>query len=210
MRRNQNATKGGLWAARPRRTVYVPPDVGAAGLAEFAQDLGDAAIWLAEALAAAGDGAGDGAGMHETARATGLYAAVAQELWQAAGELGGVSGIKPAPLGGLGEEAFETLMLKQEKALSLILSQCKTAWARLKAVQEVGQGLIDGEGRIDPTLTYLAGHMRTAKRMMRDLAANRAWQERGRDGESDLTMRLLEAIRADMERAGAAPPQGEE
>lgn len=191
-RGNQNAAGAGLWTKRPVRTVFVPAEVGAAGLAEFAQDLGDAANWVAEELA--------GEISHEAARATGVYAAVAHELWQLAGELGGVSGIKAAPLGALGDEAFEAMMHKQIKALGLVLSQCKSAWARLRAMGEVGEGVVDGEGDLDPTLSYLAAHMRTAKRMMRDLAANRAWQAGGRSDDDDLTKRLLDAIRADMAR----------
>lgn len=192
-RGNQNAQKGGLYAQQPGDWVPVAPQVRPEGLAVFARDLGDASMWVAEALAAIE--------APDAARAAGLYASVAQELWQLGGELEGATGIKPSPLGALNEGMFEGMMLKQVGALSLILSQCRTAWRRLRERHEMGAegGLFDGE-KLNPIIGYLAAHMRSAKRIMRELAANRAWQERGRDAEEDLAARILAAIQAESER----------
>lgn len=190
---NQNAQKGGLYARQPGDWVPVAVGVRPEGLAVFARDLGDASLWLAEALAAIDT--------PDAARAAGLYASVAQELWQVAGEMEGATGIKASPLGTLSDEAFGRMMEKQVSALSLILSQCRTAWRRLRERHEIGAegGLFDGE-KLNPILGYLAAHMRSAKRMMRDLAANRAWHERGQDAQEDLAARILAAIQAESER----------
>lgn len=211
---NKNAVSVGLHTKSPAVRVIVAPDVSIAGLSVYAVDLSDAARWVAEQLA-------DELSMdHRDAKLIGLYAAVAGEMAQIAGELQGETGIKPSPLGGLTDAQFDTMMDKQARALSLILSQCGSAWKHLQERQEIAAGipqedrirLIGGEGvvvwdsdkkewRAHPVLTHLAGHMRAAKRLMRDLAANRAWNLRGANDNDDLAARVMKAIE-EMQRNG--------
>lgn len=49
-------------------------------------------------------------------------------------------------------------------------------------------------GKVLPVLKYLAGHMRKAMRIMRDLAANRAWQLGTHSEDADPAARILAAI----------------
>lgn len=190
--RNSNAAKHGLYASQPTRRVTVPAMPSTSELAVYAQDLADGALWISEALE-------EYIEKHpvkaEVPRAVGLYASVAQELYQVAAELEGRSGIKAASLGRLSDERFEMLMKKEAKALALILSQCVSAWKRVQDEQEILRyGLVDSEGELRPALNYLAGHMRSAKRIMREMAANLAWKDRGEQQDDDLSIRLMKEI----------------
>lgn len=196
---NGNAVSHGLHSSHPARRVEVQPSVTFAEMATFADTLADASIDIADSLAARLDVA------HKDAKLVGLYAAVGQEMAQLAGELLGETGIKPAALGRLSEEQFAALMRKEAKALSLLLSQINTAWSRLKTVEELGvearpdvidlgRGLIRVDGTVNPVLDHLAAHIRAAKRIMRDMAANRAWEQRGALEEDDLAARLLRQL----------------
>lgn len=201
---NTNAISHGLHSKSPVLRMTVQADVELLGLAEFAGVLGDAAQWIASGLAEQLDP------LHTDVRLVGLYAAVAGEMAQAVGELLGETGIKPANLGRLDDAQFERLMQKEAAALSLILSQCQSAFQHLKdreelgggadrSVQGGGQGLLvwnekSVEWRANPVLSYLASHIRDAKRLMREMAANRAWQQRGIEAEDDLAARLVAEI----------------
>lgn len=191
-RRNTNAASHGLYSLEPTHRVAVPQTVTVGELGDFARTLAAGALWIAEAL--------DESMNHvpvtaAVPRAVGLYASVAQELHQVAAELDGLSGIKPAALGQLSDAAFENLMRAEGKSLSLILSQCVSASKRIQDRQEVaGMGLIDSDGDVDPVLNYLAGHMRSAKRIIREMAANLAWKERGVDNSDDMVTRILKSI----------------
>lgn len=204
--RNDNAKGHGLYSARPQRHVQIQVTVGLPELATYAVELGAAALWVAETLADAPAARND----IQVAKLVGLYASVAQELYQVTAELEGKTGIKPASLGELSDERYEALMGKQARALELILNQCISAWKHIEATEEYRQmalvrepdsvshaGLfIDyGEG-LEPNraLNYLAAHMRAAKRIMREMAANQVWKERGVDREDDLMLRLLKVI----------------
>lgn len=186
---NQNAAGSGLYAKRPTVQITVAKDAQMGELAQNAQALADAALWIAEGL--------DKAGIEdEQQKVLTLYASVGDELNHLAAELAGESGIKAAALGRLGDVAYETLMINKSRALSLILSQITTAWKRLKDREEIeGSGLVQGDGELNPVLEYLAAAMRSAKRMMRDWAAAIAWRQGGGDKDSDLAERLMEIIR---------------
>jgi hypothetical protein len=201
--RNINATGHGLYTVNPERRVRVAADLDVAEMATFANDLGSGALWIAETLASKLDDLG----LMEGRKLIGLYASVGQELAQLAGELEGETGIKPASLGQLSDARYQGLMIKQGKALELILNQCIGAWQHIKDHEDITQdGLVriveqtsdDGETvkicEINPVLDYLAGHMRVAKRIMREMAANLAWKNRGVEREDDLTVRLLKEI----------------
>lgn len=202
--RNTNAISHGLHSQSPALRVVVPTSAGLIELAEYAGSLGDAAQWIAGSLA-------EQLGPLDTdVRLVGLYAAVAGEMAQVVGELLGETGIKPANLGRLDDAQFETLMRKEAAALSLILSQCRSAFQHIKEREEIGGGAsreVEGGGqgllifdykkdewRANPVLSYLASHIRDAKRLMREMAANRAWQQRGIEAEDDLAARLVAEI----------------
>jgi hypothetical protein len=201
--RNANAQGAGLYVSNPERRVRVAATVDTLDMAGFAADLGSGALWIAENLAAKLDELE----LVEGRKLIGLYASVGQELAQLAAELEGETGIKPAALGQLSEARYEALMAKETRALELILNQCIGAWMHIKDREEIEQnGLIrtyeytddDGElvkvNEVNPVLNYLAGHMRVAKRIMREMAANLAWKNRGVEREDDLTVRLLNVI----------------
>lgn len=201
---NDNASSTGLYAKHPTHNVVVPVDAPPSELATLARDLGDGALWIAERLAAEVEHITVDGGKAQ--KLIGLYAAVAHELQQLAAELEGVTGIKASPLGQLSAKRYVEINTKQTQALSLILSQCRTAWVRLQdrvtvlaageAEEEEGRkrALVELDGSAFPVLNYLATHMRVAKRMMRDLASNRAWQKRGEDDDSDLTALVMKDI----------------
>jgi hypothetical protein len=199
-KRNQNALGSGLYSQKPLVLVEVGAGVTSAELAELAEPLAAAAMWIAEKL----DAALRRDLLHEGQRLIGLYVAVAHELNQVAAELRGGTGIKPAPLGDLRDVQFENLMTRQAKGLGLILSQCASVWQHLQDREEIlGHSVItllkaeDGQmitGDLNPTLDYLAAKMRVAKRIMRDMAANRAWREVGQVRGDDLGERLLSTI----------------
>jgi hypothetical protein len=203
---NKNAAKTGLYIANPSERVIIAPDAGLDVLAQGARDLADAALWIAESLNSINLTLEDG-------KLVSLYAAVSQELNQLAGELAGEAGIKPASLGTLSDAQYELLMQKQAKALSLTLSQCMGTWKHIRDREEIRKdvensadqtpvlempaGLIITECGVpflNPALDYLAAHMRAAKRMMRDMAANRAWRHHGDHPDEDLSERMLKAI----------------
>lgn len=200
---NQNAARSGLYTSQPARTVRVPENAGPGDLAQYAQALADLAFWIAEALADAEVEAQD-----EAARLSGLYAAVANELWQEAAVMAGETGIRPAALGRLGDEAYQALQARTRAALSLVLSQCHTAARQIQVVEEIRaasapdvagrmRGALVQDGEINPVLRYLASQMRTAKRMLRDMAANAAWQSRGTNEDSDLATRIMDVLRGE-------------
>jgi hypothetical protein len=200
--RNSNAVTHGLRSRNPALRVPVAANVGLVEMAGFASDLADAAQWVARELAEQLDV------MHSDARLIGLYAAVAGELAQTVGEFLGETGIKPASLGRLDDAAFEAMMAKEAEALALILSQTKSAFHHLRDQEELGgsrpdvfgsgSGLLvhhpDKGWRTNPMLNYLAAYMRAAKRLMRDMAANQAWKQRGLEADDDLAGRLIAEI----------------
>ena len=203
---NRNASSHHLYSTNPTWKVQVAGEINPTALAAFARGLGDAGLWIAERLTAELDARTRQSltTAVETYQMIGLYAAVAHECHQVAAELEGETRIKAAPLGKLDEQRADELLEKQMKALSLILSQCKSAWVRLQDKvqvegerdgQEVKRAILDYDGKPDTVLKYLAGHMRSAKRMLRDLAANRAWSHAAKTEEGDATTRILEAIR---------------
>jgi len=206
-----NAVSSGLYSKSPSQRVKLPALVSVASLAPYAGTMADAAIWIAEGLASIRD---------DRARIlVGLYASVAHELYQLQGELAGATGVKPSPLGQLDRDAYEAMMANQARAVELVLSQVASAMKRLRDVEEIeGEGLWQGdqkkaahdadqedklllwltfgeEGAPNPVLEYLAGHMRAAKRMLRDMAANKAWEQAREAQTNDLAARLLNAIR---------------
>lgn len=209
-RHNDNATGHQLYSQTPLHRVSVPINAAPGELATLAKDLGDAALWIAERLALettfvrATDGY----------EASGLYAAVAHELHQVGAELEGETGIKASPLGKLDEASYQRMMEQQTRALSLILSQCKSAWVALEArVQVLGEKEggdeirrvlmpVEQNGKVLPVLKYLAGHMRKAMRIMRDLAANRAWQLGNTAEEADPAARIMAVINAEKQKDG--------
>jgi hypothetical protein len=187
-RRNTNAAAHNLYSQQPPARIAVAPTSDAGALAEFAVPLADAASWLAEALAR---GIGNQPEHPAQAQIT-LYAGVAAELYQLGGELRGGTGIKPAPLGTLSDDHYHVLQRDLSRQLSLVLSQITSAIRYLRAVEETSEsGLVETQTRL---LTYLASHMRTAKRMIREMAGNVAWRERGTQDDSDIAARLLAAI----------------
>jgi hypothetical protein len=201
--RNTNAISHGLHSKSPAVRVIVPHEVGLIELAAYANDMGDVAQWIASGLAE------QLGATHPDVRLVGLYAAVAGEMAQVVGEFLGETGIKPSNLGRLDDAQFEQLMRKESAALSLILSQCKSAFQHLRDREELAgstdKGVIGGaEGllvwmetkgwRANPVLGYLASHIRDAKRLMREMAANRVWQQRGIEAEDDLAARLVAEI----------------
>jgi len=194
--KNANAAGHGLYSDRPRRHVAIPAQPLLPELALLAQDLADSALWIAEQLAVIEEQMD-----LQASRQIGLYASVAQELAQLTGELLGSDGIKPASLGQLGEEQFDHLMRKQVKALELIINQCAGATLYIRDREEIlgtGGGLVmhyeEEFNAINPSLTYLAGHMRSAKRIIREMAANLAWKMRGTDDNDDLSTRIFKQI----------------
>lgn len=193
--KNINAVGHGLHSLTPVRRVEVLPDVGFGGLAVFTNTLVDAALSIARELETRLHVADDDAGLIT------LYAAVAGELTQLAGELQGETGIKPASLGTLTDSQYDAMMKKQAEALSLILSQCVSAWQYVQMHEELkGQsGLLVrgkfGELVANPVLARLAGHMRTAKRLIKDMAADIAWRERGSDDDRDLASAVMDVIK---------------
>lgn len=214
-KRNGNAVGLGLYASDPPREIKVLAEAEPALLAGYGRGMAESAMWIAEELTGVIDGL-SGKGFNLASKAIGLYAAVAQELFQVAAELEGAAGIKPAPLGNLSKAGYERLMDEQARALELILNQCMTAARRLRMGEEIraaaaeaekaedGKKILDqipgllvwAEGGLEPhpALAYLAAHMRSAKRILRDMAANRAWKERGQQKETDLGERLMEVI----------------
>lgn len=195
--KNNNAQGHGLYSSQPERRIRVAHDAELGQMATWAEDLASGALWIAEALA------GQVELPIEANKLIGLYASVSQELNQVAAELEGESGIKPAALGQLPDDRYETLMLKQAKALELVLNQCIAAWQHIKDHEDINHDglfirwLDEDEVEhtdVNPVLNYLAGHMRIAKRIMREMAANRAWKVRGVEREDDLMARLLKAI----------------
>ncbi len=209
-RDNTNATGHQLYSQTPLHRVVVPVNAAPGELATLAKDLGDAALWIAERLAMETTFVRTTDGYE----ASGLYAAVAHELHQVGAELEGETGIKASPLGKLDEAAYNRLMEQQTRALSLILSQCKSAWVALEArVQVLGEKEggdeikrvlmpVEQNGKVLPVLKYLAGHMRKAMRIMRDLAANRAWQLGAHSEEADPAARIMAAIERARKESG--------
>lgn len=198
--RNTNAVAHGLHSQSPAHRVSVAAAVTVGGLAEYATTLSDAALWVADVLAEKLDQID-----HRDAKLIGLYAGVASELAQLVGELEGGTGIKPAALGQLSDTQFETMMRKHAEALALVLSQCVSAWKHLQDHEELAgdNGVVvkgkDADGneveRANPVLNHLAAHMRSAKRIIRDMAADRAWQQRGVGDDDDLVARILKVIK---------------
>jgi hypothetical protein len=199
-RHNDNATGHQLYSKSPLHRVEVTVNAPPSELAKLAKDLGDASLWIAERL----DVEMEVALTTDVYKASALYASVAHELHQLAGELQGEVGIKASPLGTLDEAAYERMVEQQSRALTLILSQCMSAWISLSARVEVlaekegadhiNRVLTEAGGKVLPVLNYLAGHMRAAKRMMRDLAANRAWQLGMTNEEADPAARIMAII----------------
>lgn len=196
---NSNAVGHGLNSKTPARRVNVRADVTVAELAEFAGTLGDAAAWVAERLAFEIEDDVN----HDDSKLISLYAAVAAELLQFQAELEG-GATKAAALGTLSDAAFDSLMQKQANALALILSQCVSAWSYLKARVETNSDLMverinrkteKHESRAVPVLVHLAAHIRAAKRLLKDMAANRAWKEGDRDNDDDMAKRIMAIIK---------------
>ena len=204
---NQNAAGHGLYSANPPARIadlaLVPESLSLERVGELARDMGDAALAISQELAEA---QGDGN------RGTALivrYADVASELHQFSAEAEGVTGIKPATLGKLSVDQFERLLRNQARELHLVLAQCKSAYQAIQARREVNRSgvIMGGEvrkegdqivevvgGEINPVLFYLAGHMRTAKRLLKQFAANKAWQLANVAGEGDLVARVWSGI----------------
>lgn len=207
-RSNRNAIAVGMYSKNPTRRLVelaaAPGEVSIVRLAEWSRDLGDAALTIAEALAS------ELASRHDTSenlrRQVVLYAEVGHEMHQLSGEIAGVTGIRAAGLGTLGDVEYQELIISQGRALELVLSQCQTAAAYVRARVEFVEvdGLTvarfsdkPGEGltaRVLATLEYLAGHIRAAKRMMRQFAANRAWKEVGSGAVVNLTDKMNKVI----------------
>lgn len=202
---NTNAASHKLYSQTPTRYVIISSAVSLAELANFASDLADGALWIAETLAEMPETA---AGADQTIA---LYAAVAAELHQVAAEIEGKTGIKGSALGELSNERFDLLLEKQAKAMELILNQIITAYKRLQdgefiraaAIQNPADGAImpsgllvkdDKDWVLNPILKYMAGQMRSAKRIMREFAANLQWKAGGNQ-DSDLVSKIMKAIR---------------
>lgn len=192
---------GALWISEALAGMLIPPEGERREQPEIIQSpaIEVTALTFAPAL-------GDGASATEAAEASrlemaalagvgrviSLYALVAHELYQVAGELAGVTGIKAASLGQLSNEEFDAMMRAQAQALGLILSQCRSAWQAIQDHERIeGNGLMR-KGELNPILESLAGHMRSAKRMLREFAANRAW----RQADEEQTGNLADRIRA--------------
>lgn len=206
---NSNAASHGLYASSPERRIKIPADASSSDLAKLAHDLADGALWIAETMTIISDAQT----VKGAERIVTLYASVAQELQQVGAEITGEIGIKPSPLGSLTDAQYESLMDKHARSLELIINQCVGAWKRLEIEEMIRQGVVSTDGKkvldaptgllsIDdkfnvvpnPVLSYLAGHMRTAKRVMREMAANRAWKLRGAERNDDLATRILNSM----------------
>lgn len=208
---NNNAASHGLYASSPERRIKITATASSDDLAICTQDLAAGALWIAEALTLI-DGKSERVvkGLNQIIP---LYASVAQELEQTAAEISGEIGIKPSSLGALTDDQYDGLMLKQSKSLELIINQCVGAYQRLKIGEEIRQAVEKADGQkvldlpsgllgydergalsINPVLKYLAGHMRTAKRVAREMAANRAWKLRGAERNDDLATRVLNSM----------------
>lgn len=201
---NVNAGSHGLYSKHPSMQVTLPggremrwlkPDeVAIATLTPLAGDMADAAAWIAEELSdPAKMAALDGKGQVDAAKLAGLYAKVASELYQLAGELGGETGIKAANLGTLTEASWDGMMRNLLRMLALILSQIKTATSKLKTGEELfkGEGGLILAGDLNPVLAYLANHMRNAKRMLEEMAADVAWRRKKENGVTSFNERWL-------------------
>ena len=152
---NDNASSTGLYAKHPTHNVVVPVDAPPSELATLARDLGDGALWIAERLAAEVEHITVDGGKAQ--KLIGLYAAVAHELQQLAAELEGVTGIKASPLGQLSAKRYVEINTKQTQALSLILSQCRTAWVRLQdRVTVLAQQVKEVNGEVSARLPFSA------------------------------------------------------
>jgi len=199
--RNSNASSHHLFVKDPLHKVTVATDIQPGEMAQLARDLGDSSLWIAERLTLELEARG---GKAEAHKLIGLYAAVAHEMHQVAAEMEGETGIKAAPLGGLKDDHYERMIEQQSRSLGLILSQCKSAWVNLQekvqfngekeGSEEVQRVLSNSDGEGIGVLKYLAGHIRAAKRMMRDLAANRAWKLGGEVDNDDLGTRIRKVI----------------
>lgn len=212
-RHNDNATGHQLYSKAPLHRVVVPADVTPGKLAEYARDLADASLWIAARLTVEQNVVPT----TDVYKTIGLYAAVAHELHQVAAEIEGETGVKAAPLGKLDEHSYATLIQQQTRALTLTLSQLESAWVSLQArvevlaeredvadVKDIKRALTPAEqgGKVLPVLNYLAGHMRNAKRMLRDLAANRAWQMGMNTDDDDPAARIIAVINANKAKEG--------
>ena len=194
--RNQNAGGSGLYSSAPTVRVALPQVLSAGVLAPLARDMADHAMWLAERLAEA---PGD---EQAASQAAALYAKVAHELYQLGGELLGGTGIKAAPLGKLKPDVFQDMLLNEQRAMELVLSQLATAMKRLQDRETIqGDGVVmnlgsedDPDWQVNPVLSSMAGHMRAAGRMLRDLAANLAWRQISEGQRQGAAERLVELI----------------
>ena len=194
---NQNAIQAGLYMRYPSHKHIIPADAGLETLGDAADVLATYSMWLASEL--------DNVQEPQLAgQAIVLYASVAHECRQLAAEIEG-NGIKISPLGALTNDSYHRLQKSHAESLSLTLSQIATAIKRIRDMQEVeGNGLVvtipenkrTGEAAqrfINPTLGYMAGMMRSAKRMIATMAANRKWYDLREVGE-DLAARIMQEI----------------
>jgi hypothetical protein len=95
-------------------------------------------------------------------------------------------------LGALSEAAWDDLIRNQIRALNLILSQIITAVMGIKTRETMKEGGIVKNGDLNPVLAYLANHMRSAKRMIEEMAANVAWRRQTSSETTDFSDKFLD------------------
>jgi len=210
----KNAQAHGMWSTTPVQRVTLPETLTIPVLLDVAGYLADAALWLAETMA--GGVTPDGKERHaalispETAHKVGLYAKVAHELAQLQAEVAG-GGLEKATLGALDEGAFSELQRAQRRALWLIANQIAGAVVYLRDRESIQGDVSHSEAAAD-ILKYLAGHLRSAGRMIKQTAQNLQWAQRRDEGEQSATDILLMAAREawhEDQNTQAGPGEGE-
>lgn len=179
---NTNARGHGLYSKRPPVTVAVPVDASLDDLAELIEQAAGAAHWIASELVTL---SGDKLDVEEIARMVVLYAGVAGECDDLVGNLAGHTQVEAAKYGELSPQKFEELLRRSADRLGLAISQIVSAKARLETNGLIVAGRLDNTRELHPTLRYLAGSLRTLKRMVRQHAGMLAWRQAAQQGLDD-------------------------
>jgi len=185
---NKNAVRSGLWSEQPPVAVPVPHDAGIPDLVVLVEGTGGAALWIAETLNALDVDADlesfdEQVMKGELDQMVALYAAVAGEAADLAGQLQGRTGISVAPLGELKPEQYDHLLRTSGRALSLLLSRAASAKERLERDGLAVAGRLDNAPELNPTLRYLASIFRKALRQAGRHAQYVVWAQRAASGD---------------------------
>lgn len=185
---NRNAARSGLWATRPDVRVSIPPNVSMGALAEHALSVGEGASMIAEQLTAIAAALDEGRleaeilgealfTVEELDQMIVLYAKVAGEADEFAGELMGRQGVRVASLGTMESGEYGRMVARSARYLSLMMSRAASAVSRMQTSGVVVASRERDRGRaLSPTLGELAKVFRTILRQMKTHAGFLAWQ----------------------------------